>query len=128
MGAFVTRTSPWLGPCAPRSKTLFSGLLPTTVRVLRPLSLWWSSLSGEADTAPRRPITPSATTTTTSATKRRTDTLLLNTTSLYSSFLKRGRTTRRSTAPLANVAKYVGLQELAQLPRIPLLKPYENSG
>src|SRR5215204_5105518 len=118
----MTRISPWVGPGAPRSKTLFSGLLPTTVRVLSPLSLWWSSLSGEAEpTAPRRPITPSAT-------KRRTDTLLLNTTSLYSSFLKRGRTTRRSTAPLANVAKYVGLQELAQLPRIPLLKPYENSG
>src|ERR687891_707175 len=30
MGALVTRISPWVGPCAPRSKTLFSGVLPTT--------------------------------------------------------------------------------------------------
>src|SRR5215208_2460479 len=101
-GAFTTRISPWLRPCAPMSRTFSSAVLVETVRVLRPsLSLWSSSLPlGEADdTAPRTPIIPSVITTTKSIT------LLLNTTFVYSSSLKRSGT-------LGSKARHVGQQGL----------------
>src|SRR5215208_3396465 len=100
-GALRTRISPWLRPCAPRSRTFSSTVLVKTVRVLRPsLSLWSSLPLGEADdTAPRTPIMPSAMPTT------KTTTVLLNTTFLYSSSLKRGGT-------LGSKARHVGQQGL----------------
>src|SRR5215217_3842293 len=87
-GALRTRISPWLRPCAPRSITFSSAVLVKTVRVLRPsLSLWSSLPLGEADdTAPSTPIMPSAITTT------KTTAVLLNTTFVYSSSLKRSGT------------------------------------
>src|SRR5215218_23262 len=99
-GALRTRISPWLRSGGPRSSTFSSAVLVKTVRVLRPLSLWSSLALGEADdTAPRTPIMPSAITTT------KTTTLLLNTTFLYSSSLKRVGT-------LGSKARHVGQQGL----------------
>src|SRR5215208_6003304 len=150
-GAFTTRISPWLRPCAPRSSTFSSAVLVETVRVLRPsLSLWSSLLLDEADdTAPRTPIIPSAITT------RKSTTVLLNTTFLYSSSLKRGETRLSvSPAPFDNgaslhiqgrqripkwrvfvllrrclqVANFVELHKAeVQLPRIPKRRSSQNS-
>src|SRR5215211_554714 len=149
-GAFTTRISPWLRPAAPRSRTFSWTVLVETVRVLRPLSLWSSLLLDEADdTAPRTPIIPSAITT------RKSTTVLLNTTFLYSSSLKRGETRLSvSPAPFDNgaslhiqgrqripkwrvfvllrrclqVANFVELHKAeVQLPRIPKRRSSQNS-
>src|SRR5215217_1325134 len=90
------------------------------MRVLRPLSLRWSSsvLLGEADdTAPRTAIMPSAIPTTAMATKR-TLTLVLTTISLNFSSLKRAGLLWANPATIYTRAKSEGLQRVAQLRRI----------